>query len=378
VHRSALTLPLVGLLLAALAGCAATPGVAPATQTGGGADGHGRIDGAAEVAEPPLGLATIDPQGGVRHLDLLDESLAELGEVPAPSQVTGDGRYLFAASPEGVAVVDSGRWTWDHVDHFHYYRAEPRVVGEVPGGPDATIATTNSSTTGGTGIFFAESGDAVLLDTEALSHGELRELFRLEMTPHDGLVVPVGSFALVTEQRGGAVGAVTAYDESGMPVPGVTAECPDARGTITTRVGAVIGCADGALLATVADGEVSLEHIAYPAGTTATRATAFANREGRPTVAALAGDEGIWLLDTRERSWALLPAPAPIVQVTAVDDKAQHVLALAEDGRVLVLDGITGALLAETPRLVAESLAGGVGAPRRRSRSRTGAARRAH
>ena len=148
-----------------------------------------------------------------------------------------------------------------------------------------------------------------------------------------------------------------------MPVPGVTGECPDARGTITTRVGAVIGCADGALLATVADGELSLEHIPYPPGTTAAPATAFANREGRPTVAALAGGEGIWLLDTRERSWALLPAPAPLVQVTAVDDEAQHVLALADDGRVLVLDGITGALLAETPPLVAESLSRGDGEP---------------
>ena len=85
--------------------------------------------------------------------------------------------------------------------------------------------------------------------------------------------------------------------------------------------------------------------------------------EGRPTVAALAGDSGIWLLDTRERSWTLLPAPAPLVQVTAVDDDAQHVLALSADGRVLVLDGTTGTVLAETAPLVAESLADATGVP---------------
>nr|WP_240948732.1 ABC transporter [Microbacterium sp. CFH 90308] len=350
-------------MLVALAGCAGEPGNPSATPDGGNADGHGRIDGAAEVAEPPLGLTTIGPQGEVHHLDLLDESVAELGRVPAPSQVTGDGRYLFAAGDDGVTIVDSGRWTWDHVDHFHYYRAEPRIVGEVSGGTGAVVATTNSSTTGGTGIFFAESGDAVLLDTEALSHGEVVELFRIETDPHDGLVVPIGSFALVTDPHGGAGGSVTVHDSSGMPVPGTTAACPEARGTITTRVGAVIGCADGALLATVADGEVSLEHIPYPSGTTAPPATEFANREGRPTVAALAGGDGIWLLDTRERSWTLLPAPAPLVQVTAVDDEAQHVLALAGDGRVLVLDGMTGALLAETSPLVAESLSRGDGRP---------------
>ncbi|MCP2636288.1 ABC transporter [Microbacterium sp. HD4P20] len=365
MRRSAVSLPLAGLLLVTLAGCAGASAAAPATPTGegGDGDGHGNIQGAAEVSEPPLGLTTIDPDGGVLHLDLLDESVADLGRVPSPSQVAGDGRYLFATGPDGVTVVDSGRWTWDHVDHFHYYRAEPRIVGEVPGAGPATVATTNSSTTGGTGIYFAESGDAVLLDTEALSKGEIVEKFRVETTPHDGLVVPVGSFALVTEPRGGVVSTVAVYDESAMPVRGATAECPDARGTITTRVGAVIGCGDGALLATVEDGEVAIEHIPYPAGTTAARATAFANREGRPTVAALAGDDGIWLLDTRARSWTLRPAPAPLVQVTAVDNKAEHVLALTTDGRVLVLDGTTGALLAETAPLVAESLSGGVGAP---------------
>lgn len=359
--RSAPAVPALGLLLVVLAGCAGPAADAPAAGPADD-DGHGHIDGAAEVSEPPLGLMTVDAEGAVRHVDLLDEELTDLGAVAPPSAVTGDGRYLFATGADGVTVVDSGRWTWDHVDHFHYYVAEPRIVGEVPGSDAATIATTNSSTTGGTGVFFPETGEAVLLDTEALSKGEIAELFRLDVDPHDGLVVPVGSFALVTEPRAGVATSIVVHDRDGMPVPGASAECADARGTITTRVGAVIGCADGALLATVEEGEVALERIAYPTGTTAPPATAFANREGRPTVAALAGEEGIWLLDTRERSWTLLPAPTPLVQVTAVDDEAQHVLALTADGRVLVIDGTTGAVLAETAPLVAESLAS-AGAP---------------
>ncbi|WP_127819861.1 ABC transporter [Microbacterium sp. CPCC 204701] len=361
MFRSAPAVLALGLLLVALAGCAGATADSPAATPSD--EDHGRIDGAAEVSEPPLGLTTVDPEGSLRHLDLLGEEVTDLGAVAPPSTVTGDGRYLFAAGPDGVTVVDSGRWTWDHVDHFHYYVAEPRIVGIVRGEGPATVATTNSSTTGGTGVFFAGTGEAVLLDTEALSRGEIAELFRLEVEPHDGLVVPVGSFALVTEPRVGVAETVVVHDREGMPVPGASAECADARGTLTTRVGAVIGCADGALLATVEDGEVVLERIAYPAGTTAPPATAFANREGRPTVAALAGDAGIWLLDTRQRTWTLLPAPAALVQVTAVDDEAQHVLALAEDGRVLVLDGATGAVLSTTAPLVAESLATGAGGP---------------
>ncbi len=65
---------------------------------------------------------------------------------------------------------------------------------------------------------------------------------------------------------------------------------------------------------------------------------------------------------TRARSWTLLPAPEPSVQVTAVDDADANLLALTRDGRVLVLDGETGAERAASAPLVAESLATGASA----------------
>lgn len=345
-RRSAL---LGALGLFALAGCAAPAAPAPEPS----ADTHGAVDGAAELAEPALGLTSIDAEGHVSHLDLLEETTVEIGTVRAPASMHSDGRYLFAADDEGVSIVDSGVWTWDHVDHFHYYRAEARVLGDVEGRGTATVATSNSSTTGGTGLFFPTSGEAVLLDTEALSKGELVERFRLEMTAGAGLVVPVGSFAAVASagevSLHGADGA-----ETGTPTP-----CVDPAGTVTTRVGAVIGCRDGALLVSVDGERPVVEQIPYPAGTTAPRATVFANREGRPTVAAPAGAEGVWMLDTRERTWTLLPTPEPIVQATAVDDKDAHLLALTPDGRVLVLDGDTGDLRAASEPLVGASLAAG-------------------
>lgn len=366
------TLALGGVLVLGTVACAGDPDAASSTgdaapDSADGSAGHGAVAGAAEVAEPQLGLTTIDPSGAVTHLDLLDESVSDLGSVGEPSAMTTDGRYLFAQTGAGVEIVDSGVWTWDHVDHFHYYRAEPRLVGTVEGGADeggaeeagpATVATTNLSTSSGTGLFFPGSGDAVLLDTEALSRGEITEQFRLETEPHDGMVVPVGSFALVTGAEDGVASSVAAHTADGEPT-GLEEPCVQASGTITTRVGAVIGCADGALLASVVDDELTIERIPYPADTTAPAATSFDNREGRPTVAALAGDAGIWLLDTRDRTWTLLPSPAPLVAVTAVDDADQHVLGLAADGRVLVIDGADGALLAATEPLVAESLAAG-------------------
>lgn len=351
-------LALIGALTVSLAACSSTP-ADPAPSREADDDGHGAVAGAEEVAEPQLGLTWIDPEGAVTHLDLLDESVSDIGEIPPVTAMTTDGRYLFAQTDEGVEIVDSGVWTWDHVDHFHYYRAEPALLGSVTGEGEAAIATTNLSTTGGTGISFAGSGDAVLLDTQALSKGEISELFRIEREPHEGLVVPVGSFALVTEAADGVGTSVAGYTADGEKT-GLEEPCVDPAGTITTRVGAVIGCRDGALLAHVDGSELHVERIPYPAGTTAPPAKSFDNREGRPTVAGLAGSEGIWLLDTRERSWTLLPTPTPLVQVTAVDDEDGHLLALAQDGRVLVLDDENAGVISETSPLVAESLAAGM------------------
>ncbi|WP_328812497.1 ABC transporter [Rhodococcus sp. NBC_00297] len=321
------------------------------------AEGHGAIADAAELAEPRLGLTTIDPTGSISHLDLLDESVSDLGNIGAPEAMSTDGRYLFAATDAGIEIVDSGVWTWDHVDHFHYYRAEPRLLGTVEGAGDATVATSNQSTSGGTGLYFPDSGDAVLLDTAALSKGEISESFRLQNPPGDGMVVPVGSFALVTDGVGPSR-TIVGHTSDGKRT-GLAESCPDAAGTITTRVGTVIGCSDGALLASATGDELTVEKIPYPTDVSAPPATSFDNREGRPTVAGLAGDQGIWLLDTRQRSWTLLPAPTRLTHVSAVDDSENHVLGLTADGRVFVLDGADGSVVAETGALVAASLSAG-------------------
>lgn len=361
MHSRPTILALAAALALPLVSCASSTPATPQTAAPSADRGHGAVAGAEEVAEPPLGLTWVDPDGVVTQLDLLDESVTDLGRISAPDGIHTDGRYVFAQTSDGIAVVDSGVWTWDHVDHFHYYRAAPALLGTVEGEGRASVATTNLSTTGGTGVSFAGSGDAVLLDTHALSKGEIVELFRMHREPHEGLVVPLGAFALVTDvadDPGGRGTIVTGYTSDGKRT-GLVEQCLNPSDAITTRVGAVIGCDDGALLAYVEDSALRVERIPYPAGASAPAVTSFDNREGRPTVAGLAGADGIWLLDTRRRAWKLLPAPAPLVRVTAVDDDEGHLLALARDGRVLVLDDEEGAVLAQTQPLVAASLAAG-------------------
>lgn len=376
MHRRTPAAPVTAtalVLLLLLTGCGASgeddPAAAvPSEDSAATDDDHGEMEGAQELAEPALGLTTVDPSGRVAHLDLTEESVQQLKDLDTPSDLHTDGRYLFATTDDGVQVLDSGVWTWDHVDHFHYYRGEPRAVGTVEGDGPATVATTNLSHAGSAGVFFAGSGEAVLLDVGALADGEVVERFRVAGEPHDGMVVPVGDHALVTRaEDSGRADEVVAVDAHGEPLDDASYDCPDAQGTITTRVGAVVGCADGALLATSGDdgddGGPTVTRIPYPDGTDAPPATAFANREGRPTVAALAGPRRYWLLDTREQSWQLRRSPVPLVQVSAVDDDEEHVLGLTRDGAVAVLDGASGELLASTRPLVRESLRLDVGEP---------------
>lgn len=349
MHRRTLAGIVAGLTLAA-AGCGTSSSDDPSAESGSGKD-HGAVDGAQEVAEPQLHLTTIDADGAVAQLDLIEGSPAKVGTIGAPSAVDSDGRYLFATTPDGVEIVDSGMWTWDHGDHFHYYRGEPRVLGTVEGEGRATVATGPLSTAGSTGVFFQGSSEAVLLDNEALADGEVRELFRLESEPHAGLVAPFGDGALVTVADGGEVTGLSYHDADGSAEENQI-PCAEASGTITTRVGVVVGCADGAVLATETDGKPSFERIEYPKGTSAPRATSFEGRKSRPTVAALSGRTGIWLLDTRERTWSHLDAGVPLRQVVAADDEDGHVLALDTAGRVRVFAAEDGRQLAATEPLV--------------------------
>ncbi len=357
---------LAGTLLLTASACATTGAGDPAaagdagaaTAEDGTSSGHGAVEGAQEVAEPQLHLVSIAPDGGVGMLDLRDETSTEPTTIGQPGAVASDGRYVFASTPAGLEIVDSGVWTWDHGDHFHYYRAEPELLGTLAGSGAATVSPGALSTAGGTGVFFPETGQAVLLDNQALADGEILESFRLDGRTHDGLAAPLGDGALVSVPDGaGAVTAVRFHGADGEPVDGAQAPCREARGSITTRVGLVVGCADGALLITEEGGNrPSFETIPYPDRAAAPRATSFQGRKGRPTVAARSGRSGIWLLDTRERTWQHLETDVPLLRVSAADDEEGHVLALDRTGRVRVYAADSGEQLAVTEPLLRRTL----------------------
>ncbi|MBC9936236.1 MULTISPECIES: ABC transporter [unclassified Leucobacter] len=355
------------LLILALVGCA-EPQTLPtdAASPVRSAD-HGAVAEAVEVAEPQLHLVAIDRTGSTSMLDLLRNQASTLDRVTSPSEVTTDGRYVFAANDDGVEILDSGVWAWDHVDHFHYYRADARTIGVVPGRGIAQVSTGLLSTVGSTGLFFPTSGEAVLLDNAALAQGDIVETLRIDTGAQNGLVVPLEHGALVTGASSGSradqLHLVGTDSEDDTETEDQSVACVDPAGSITTRVGVVVGCADGAVLATQdGSGNTIIERIEYPANA-AVPATEFTARKGRPTVAGIGEDPGVWLLDTRAKSWLWIPSDVDLLAAAAVDDDAGHVVTVGSDGVVRVHAAETGELLAASDPLLNETLSGLAGDP---------------
>ncbi|WP_144721114.1 ABC transporter [Agrococcus jejuensis] len=340
-RRAASALAVAVPALLVLAACTS----APDAESDDDADAtpHGFVEGASEHEEPQLGLVGVTAAGDVTMLDLLSEETAAVGEIGAVTHVADDGRFVAATTADGIAIVDSGAWTVEHGDHNHYYRAHPHVAATIEADGPARIASTELVT-----VVLAEgAGEVVVLDRGDLGQGTTTELGRFDA---DAVAaVPLGDAILVADASG-----VRLVDHDGDALTEPTA-CTDPTDAMQTRVGVAVTCAEGAVLATAAD--APLESIPYPAGTDpATVATAIDGRPGRPTVAAVAGDAGLWLLDTRERSWTLVPTQTPLVRVAAVDDADEHVVAIAADGRVLAMDA-TGAVLGATEPLLADAIA---------------------
>ncbi len=339
LRNSAARAALGGMLLATLtlAGCAVEP-VADEVP-------HGVVEGASEAPEPQLALAELGADGTLTLRDLLTGETSEIASIDGTTTtLSTDGRFVFAGAPGSVTIVDTGLWTVDHGDHFHYYRGEPRVVGALTGRGESFARAGEALTT----VRFAGDDEVRVLDSGALGRGELIEVAELEVTVAEAM--PLGELVLLA----GTDGITHVVAPADPTTDLATAKCPEPAGAIETRVGVAIGCADGAVLGTVdsTTGEVALEHIPYPAGTTPElRATEFDGRLGRPTVAAVAGTVGAWLLDTRERSWQLIATEAPLLHVAAVDDTREHVVGLTADGRVLVFDAGGTQLGASAPLL---------------------------
>jgi hypothetical protein len=296
---------------------------------------HGYVAGAEETAEAQPRLV-VAGDGVVRVLDLVTEEVHEVARVDATS-LDGDGRHAYVGAADGsVRVVDSGSWKVDHGDHVHYYRAVAREVGAVPG-PGPAAAHGDPAVT----ALALADGTVRLLDRAGLDEGAVTELAAI---PLPGPAVPYGGHLLVAAEQ------VAVHDRAGAQVATIGEPCAQPEGVAMTRRGAVFGCADGALLVTESGGAFRGEKIPYPRPDVE-RARAFHHRPGSATLAAAAGETGVWVLDVAERTWTLHET-GPVVAVGTAG-AGTPLLTLTADGVLHALDPASGQELARNPLLAA-------------------------
>ncbi|GII90407.1 hypothetical protein [Sinosporangium siamense] len=344
---SALALVITTVLAAGCAAESPRPVAVPATA---GDVPHGYVEGAEETAEPQYRLVLADPAtGAVRVLDLITEKAVPMSAVPDVDRVTGDGRFAYLAARGGpLRIVDSGGWTVDHGDHVHHYRAEIRDLGSPEGG-DPIGAAADSA------VVALSSGDGAVtvLDRAALEKGAVAAKAHFRLAGPPGVAVPYRERLLVP----GPGAAVEVRDRGGAVLATLGETCVDLRGHAVTRRGAVLGCADGALLVTPDGDGFKSTKIAYPGKVREKeRAQEFVSRPGSPVVAAKAGDKGVWVLDTGRERWRLIES-GPAVAVTAVGEGAP-VLTLDAEGVLRSFDPDTGRKTAQVTLPVRDAGAG--------------------
>ncbi|MFC8887170.1 hypothetical protein ACFT56_33705, partial [Streptomyces cinereoruber] len=162
-------------------------------------------------------------------------------------------------------------------------------------------------------------------------------------------VIPYGEH-LVVPGTGAAHDRVEIRDRDGKPVSSPDETCPEPRGTALTRRGAVLGCADGALLISEDDGAFTARKIPYgTAVAPAERAVEFRHRAGSTTLAARAGRNAVWILDVTGLKWKRIET-GPVVAVNTAGE-GTPLLALGADGHLSAYDPATGKRTIRTPLL---------------------------
>ncbi|MET8799570.1 zinc ABC transporter permease AztB [Nocardia sp. NPDC004568] len=313
------------LLLVPVAACGGETGEAPAEPVP-----HGYVAGAEESAgaQPRLVLADRS-SGAVRILDLVTEEIITQDPVPGLTYLADDGRYAYLAASGETTVLDSGSWVVDHGDHVHYYRAQPRRVGALPGSV--------RSAAGDTVVTAAVLDDrsTALADRAALDAGTL--------TPGpvvDGPALPYGGHLLVAD-----AGRIQVRDRENAPVQTLDARCDQPGGQAVTRRGGVFSCADGALVVTERDDRFAAQKVPYPAGTTGSAAQFF-HRRGSDVLVAVR-DSRVLVLDIAHRAWRPI-GPGPVVAATTAG-AGTDILTLDAGGVLRSYDPETGAETGHRP-----------------------------
>lgn len=321
---------------AVVAGCSSGDPAAAPTETSRASTGDGVAveDGARESDGPLTRLVLVDPATGDTSVyDAVDETETAIGSYGPVTGLDGDGRFAYLRTGERTTVVDAGAWTFDHGDHYHYFAGTPADVATLDL-PAASVGSSNSMV-----AVASPTGAVEVFDREKLGSKTVEAPAGLTVPSETAAAVPYGS-RLVTVS---ADGRIHATGEAG--TTDLAGECTGVSWAIPTRRAVVFGCETGAVRVTGGENALTVTPAPYPADAPEQRPTAMEHRD-RADVFAGIGGGNVWVLDSRQRSWTLLPAADAVATNTKGDGT---VLILHRDGTLSAVDTKTRAETARIP-----------------------------
>ncbi|MDG4665320.1 zinc ABC transporter permease AztB [Mycobacterium sp. 236(2023)] len=303
------------------AGCASPSAPVADEQPAGGHD-EVVVEGARELDGAQTMLVLVDPATGDTSVyDAVDETETPIGSYGAVTDLNGDGRFAYLSTDRQTIVVDAGAWTFDHGDHYHYFATAPTEVATLDA-PAEAVSASNSTVAVRT-----STGNVQLADREKLGQKSVSVPEGLQV-PRDAVaVVPYGG-RLVTVAASGRMQVV---DDSG--ATDLTGQCPNPSWAMPTRRAVVVGCDSGAVRVTGGDKDLSVTAAPYPAD--APKAPSRMDHRDRADVFAGLSAGTVWVLDSRQRSWTLIPVPDAVATNTAGDGT---VLVLRRDGTLSMFE----------------------------------------
>ena len=314
-------------------GCSSGAETAAPPATSIGAGDQVVVDGARELDGALTKLVLVDPRtGDTAVYDAVDETETRIDSAGPVTSIAGDGRFAYLGTDEGTSIVDAGAWTFDHGDHYHYFATDPAVVGTLD------LPVTSVSASNSISAVVSRNDDVRLLDRERLGAKEVEPPPGLDVGDDVTAVVPYGK-RLVTVTDAGLVRVV---DDAG--ATDLVGTCPAPSWSVPTRRAVVFGCANGAIRVTGGDGDLTVTDIPFPADAPAQRPLKMDHRD-RADVFAGVSEGAVWVLDSRQRRWTVIPVPEALAANTSGDGM---VLVLHRDG---MLSGIDVNTRTETARV---------------------------
>ena len=292
------------------------------------------IEGAREIAGPLTKLVLVDPvTGDTAVYDAVDEVETRIGSYGPVKSISGDGRFAYLQTTDLTTIVDAGAWTFDHGDHYHYFATEPTRAGTLDL-PVVNVSASNSIVAAQVG-----TGAVELLDREKLGGQTVQPPAGLAVGNDVTAAVPYGSRI------------VTATDTGRMQVIGddgpttLNGKCPNPSWSLPTRRAVVFGCGTGAVRVTGGKGDLTVTVMPFPPDAPAQRPATMDHRNRSDVVAGFAMGT-VWVLDSSQRSWTLIPVVDTVATNTAGDGT---VLVLHRDGTLGAFDVKTGTETAREP-----------------------------